>query len=631
MPGLSLLQQSTRIYWLNSSLNRKFVIGIASGLIMSSLVFLLLFITMYRGELESQRAETATQINHLLQASLENAMLKRDLEGLRSIVNRLGSQANISSVRIINPKGEVRFSNKAELLHQQMDMSIAKSSDTSTSFLQNNDGQEVLRSINPVHNKAPCIQCHGPIEKSPVNGILLIDYDAASIRQSAQNTTLLLMGSGALIVLINITGGWWFIRRFVLKPLEKLATASNAITHGNLDFRMHPSGNDELAQLGRTFDRMTESLQRKIQQLQEKEVFLQALINAIPDGIRIIDENYQILLSNKTYREQLQLNEDNADDLYCYSSSHGLDCPCPATLITCPIQELNNNKLPFKFIHQHTRSDGSKLDVEIYASPMHVTVEGESRTLIVESIRDLAEQVKFSHEQKLSELGHLAAGVSHEIHNPLTAVRLALHSSYQSLQDPEPDIQEISNYLDLVNKEIDTCIDVTERLLKLSTAPPSQAELVLVNEAVEETISLLRWEAIQDKIELSFKTEEKSLRVLATDSEIRMTTLNLAQNAFHAMPEGGRLDVSIEKENGNILIKFVDSGKGITKENLQRIFEPFFSRRVASDNGTGLGLSISKNIVESYGGKLLVESTPGEGSCFTIQLPDANIMESIEA
>jgi len=97
------------------------------------------------------------------------------------------------------------------------------------------------------------------------------------------------------------------------------------------------------------------------------------------------------------------------------------------------------------------------------------------------------------------------------------------------------------------------------------------------------------------------------------------------------MPDGGRLDVSTVKENGNILINFVDTGKGITEENLQRIFEPFFSRRVVGDNGTGLGLSISKNIVESYGGKLTVESTPGEGSCFTIQLPDTSMLENIEA
>ncbi len=137
-----------------------------------------------------------------------------------------------------------------------------------TQFTMDQTGNEVLRSIKPVYNKIPCTECHGPIEQNPLNGVLLIDYNAASIRHKAQKTILMLMGSGALIVIINISGGWWFIRRYVLTPVNQLATATNALSQGKLDFRLNLSVRDELSQLGSTFNLMAESLQNKILQLQ---------------------------------------------------------------------------------------------------------------------------------------------------------------------------------------------------------------------------------------------------------------------------------------------------------------------------------------------------------------------------
>ncbi|MES9849909.1 MAG: hypothetical protein ABW145_16100, partial [Candidatus Thiodiazotropha sp.] len=96
--------------WIANSLNRKFILGTTSGLAISSLVFLLLYISLYQSELEGERAHTASQVNNLLQVSLENAMLKRDLPGLSEMVKKLGKQEGIVSVFITNPGGEIRFS-----------------------------------------------------------------------------------------------------------------------------------------------------------------------------------------------------------------------------------------------------------------------------------------------------------------------------------------------------------------------------------------------------------------------------------------------------------------------------------------------------------------------------------------
>jgi signal transduction histidine kinase len=268
--------------------------------------------------------------------------------------------------------------------------------------------------------------------------------------------------------------------------------------------------------------------------------------------------------------------------------------------------------------------DGGTLDVEVYAAPMRVSQKGREQLLVVESIRDLAQEVKFSHEQKLSELGRLAAGVAHEIHNPLAAVRMALHAAEQANTAEQPDRTQVSDYLTLVDQEVEKCSEVTERLLKLSVPPPEQQELVNVDRVVDETLKLLRWEAETRSVSMRLCTEGAPLRVLATDSDLRMVTLNLAQNACHSMPRGGSLTVRCQRADSRIEVHFDDTGVGIDPRDRLRVFEPFFSRRADGIRGTGLGLSITKSIVENHRGTISVDGEPGHGSRITVSFPDAD-------
>ncbi|MEJ1422102.1 MAG: ATP-binding protein [Candidatus Sedimenticola sp. (ex Thyasira tokunagai)] len=610
--------------WINKSLNRKFVLGTAAGLLVSLLVFVILFIAHYKSVLKGERADAVSEVNYLLQTSLENAMMKRDLEGLRTIVSRLSEQQKIKEVMIATPSGVVRFAGDQSKIGTQLSLEFVKPVIPVTRFISDSGGKEMLRSINPVRNKPQCKECHGDIEKNPINGVLLVDYDATSIRRQARLTIFLLMGSGALIVLINIAGGWWFIRRFILKPVDQLAAANRSMSEGNLDTRVLMSGDDELAKFGETFNRMAESLQQMMREVEEGKVYLKSLINAIPDGVRVLDEHYKIQLTNSAYRNQLLLDDDVVGQP-CYQSSHQRTTPCPASYTMCPVREIDDHDEPVKFIHRHLRLDGSDIFVEVYAAPVRVVRGGEEKKLVVESIRDLSQTIKFSHEQKLADLGRLAAGVAHEIYNPLTSIRFALHAALMNSRSNDGDEEEMEFYLQLVDREIDTCIEVTERLLKLSASPSSQSELVSVNDTLTETLSLLKWDAEEFGITIVTDLKQNDLRVIATDSEIRMLTLNLTQNAFHAMPDGGKLNITAERKDNKVVIRFSDNGAGIPIDNMERIFEPFFSRRASETAGTGLGLSICKTIVDHYRGLIEVESVEGEGTTFTVALPAAEV------
>jgi signal transduction histidine kinase len=114
------------------------------------------------------------------------------------------------------------------------------------------------------------------------------------------------------------------------------------------------------------------------------------------------------------------------------------------------------------------------------------------------------------------------------------------------------------------------------------------------------------------------------LRILATDSDLRMVALNLAQNACHAMPRGGALTVRCTRDQNHVRVVFEDTGVGIDPRDQLRIFEPFFSRRADGVRGTGLGLSITKSIVENHRGTISVSSEPGQGSRIAVAFPDAD-------
>lgn len=619
--------------WIASSLSRKLALAVSAAMGAASLVFLALFLGLYQAEIARERSETSLQINRLLQASLENAMLKRDLEGLRAIVQRLGEQEGVRRVMITNPDGEVRFSSQPDLVGQSRlpgDYAdcVACPSETGevdqwTSFGTEADGQEILRSINPVRNKAACTQCHGPVPLNPVNGILYVDYDAAAIKQTARQGALLLVGSGAIVVLVALGGAWWFTRRNVLQPIGELAAASRALAVGRSDARASLRTRDELGKLGDTFNEMAGKLQRNLQEIERRDVFLQSLIDAVPDGIRVIDEDYTILQANKAYCRQLGYRLGEVVGLACHQSSHDRQEPCPPTMAMCPLYEIRRNGRPVKTIQQHICRDGSAVQVEVIAAPLRVAGKGGERTVIVESIRDLTKHLQVSQEQRLAEMDQLASGVAHEIHNPLASIRLALQAALRSKDGGKSDTPELYRYLETMDGEIDRCIEITERLLRLSSPPDERPQLVAVNEAVSETLSLLVYEAERKGIAVKSDLDAADPRVLAGDSEIRMLVLNLAQNAFHAMPDGGSLQVTSRRQDDDVEIGFVDTGVGIQPQDIPYIFDPFFSRRADGVKGTGLGLTICKAVAERYGGRMDVRSRAGEGSEFRVTFPSA--------
>ena len=464
---------------------------------------------------------------------------------------------------------------------------------------------------------------------NPIRESLIIERDAIKIRQSAfEKSCQLVLWSGIVLfvalILLRLA-----VKFFVANPVENIVAVSEKFAAGDLTARIPvkalSSTPDELTRLGWAFNRMAMSLEKSLLDIRRKEHFQQALIDAIPDGIRVIDEDFNIVVANRAYRELVGIAEDKGQDIgKCYFSSHKRESPCQKNMVTCPLTELSAQKTVIKAVQRFKNHTENDLPVEVNAAVLKRD-EYQKGDLVVESIRDLTQDIRFSHTQKLSSVGMLAAGVAHELRNPLGSIRLILEGLVSKIENKKIDISEIEKYLRKITDQIVNCASVTEILLKLSRLPSDELENVDVKQAIAEINTLLDYEAKKRGVTVCTSVAEGDLYIKATESEIRMVLLNLLQNAFNAMPKGGRVEVTAAKEKGRVIIYVKDEGVGISEENLVKIFDPFFSTRAGKNGkGTGIGLTIAKSMIERYKGSIAVQSRKNQGTVFELNFPEAD-------
>lgn len=610
--------------WQTLGLRRKLIASLSVGLALSACAAVAMFTLVYSRQVNTERKWAAEQINILLRTSLENAMLKRDLPGLREIVRNFGKQEGVARVLILNASGEVRFASDDRWLGHQVAETSAPCDGCGpgrphSRFLSTSEGVEVLRAAHPVPNQAACVGCHGAVAERPINGILVVDFETSHWRTEARRTAMSMLIATLAVTMLGLILLAVLMRRWVIEPIERVTEAATALADGQLSRRVDVGTHDEIGRLAESFNAMAANAENNLALVANERTFLQELLDALPDGVRVIDRNYAVILANREYCELVGLTHAEVLTMPCYTSSHGRSEPCSATLEMCPLAELKPHLRRLKCT-QRFKSQHRHRNVEINAAALSSGYPGADR-LVVEVIRDIEAEVDYSHEQRLSSIGQLAAGVAHEIRNPLGSIRVALQTLLQSVDANRVDINVMRHYLQLVDKQIDGCVDITARLLLLSAHRSGVPELVEVNRALGETVTLLGYDMELHRIAVVVQLDDSQPRVIGSESDIRMLCLNLLQNALHAMPDGGELAVSTQANETEVHISVRDTGVGISDADLPHVFEPFFSRRADGTRGTGLGLAIVKSIVQRHRGAVSVSTDTGVGSTFKVMLP----------
>lgn len=228
------------------------------------------------------------------------------------------------------------------------------------------------------------------------------------------------------------------------------------------------------------------------------------------------------------------------------------------------------------------------------------------------------------HTEKMAAIGRLAAGVAHEVNNPLAVINEKAGWMQDLLSEEDKDkIRNYSEYEDAIKKiklHVDRARKVTHRLLGFSRKVEGEKEIVNINHLLKETISFLEKELIYHKIELITEFEKDLPAIAINSSEVQQVFLNILNNGIDAIGTAGSVKISTSFDPEHIIASFCDTGHGIPEDLVDKVFDPFFTTKDVG-KGTGLGLSVSYNIIKKLGGDIKVTSKVEEGTTFTIFLP----------
>ncbi|MFT4415208.1 PAS domain S-box protein [Fredinandcohnia humi] len=254
---------------------------------------------------------------------------------------------------------------------------------------------------------------------------------------------------------------------------------------------------------------------------------------------------------------------------------------------------------------------GNQIYTELIGIP--TTYFGEDAVQVI--IRDISDRIKAEKlmikSEKLSIAGQLAAGIAHEIRNPLTAIKGFLQLFHDDIQGKE-------HYFDIIFSELNRIELILSELLLLAKPSEVKYKEMDVRTILRDVVTLLDTQAILQNIQINLELDNESSFIRCDDNQIKQVFINLIKNSIDAMAKGGNIYIQTKVTDEKIIVTFVDEGCGISKSILSRIGEPFYTTK---EKGTGLGLMVSYNIIENHNGKITVESEENKGTTFEITLP----------
>jgi len=437
-----------------------------------------------------------------------------------------------------------------------------------------------------------------------VVGVARVALSLAQIDKSLQHLNNVIIVGAVIAAVIAILLAFQMLR-ITTEPVKKLTQLSKKMAQGELDQEIQITSRDEVGELARAFNQMAVRLKEMVALLTNERDRMATILSNIDDAILMVDGDSKITTMNRAAENIFQISEKKA-------LGHTF------------IEIVRDHEL--NELLQHCRSTGKQQTgaVEIklkkqFLSAIATPLPGDGGCLV--------------HIQDLTELRRLEiirqdfiSNISHELRTPIASVKaLAETLNEGAIEDPSV----AKDFLSRINVEVDKLAQMVQELGELSRIESGEAPLqkkpVNIAGAIEHAVDRLRAQADRAGLNFDFVIPSTLPKVMADEARVEQVLVNIIHNAIKFTPSGGRISISANARDNDIIISVKDTGVGIPADDLPRIFERFYKAdKSRSGGGTGLGLAIAKHIVEAHGGRIWAESTEGRGSTFNFTLPLAH-------
>ena len=349
---------------------------------------------------------------------------------------------------------------------------------------------------------------------------------------------------------------------------------------------------------------------------------LDAVFDGIEDGIFVINREYNMIRANKAILNIFG-KRDFSEILgrKCFNDIYQRHTVCD----NCPAEKTFKEGIP-NHITKISREMGSKR-VILNESAFPIKEEDDNVIHVVSHIKDVTHVVELEdqllYSERLAGIGKLAAGVAHEVRNPLGNIKAAA----QLCLDKCKSDKQTRRYLNVMLKNTKRINKVIKDLINLAKPHEASLKIGRIDKIIDSLCDLANARCLKQRVRLSKRFPRTLPQILLDEKLLKEAFLNLIFNALDAMPNGGRLAINAYYEHNDeeIVIAFCDSGCGISEDNVGRVFDPFFTTK---KEGTGLGLSLAQQIIEIHKGKIYIESKPDYGTEITVRLPASKGMVS---
>ncbi len=437
--------------------------------------------------------------------------------------------------------------------------------------------------------------------------VLYFRYDREEWAGAMRAFNKIIRLSFVIAVILSMIFGY-ALSKTITVPIVNLMHKARKMASGDFDQVVEVKSDDEIGKLTRTFNFMAKELKNTLNQISREKSKIETILNFMTDGVIAFDVNGAVIHINPAAKRILKIDEFSLD-FNDFSKKYDLGVS---------IEEI---KYLEKYSTKEVITDIGEKFVRIYFALF--TDKENNAEGIIAVLHDITEEQKLENMRK-----EFVANVSHELRTPLTSIK----SYSETLLDGALEDRETAEkFLGVINSEADRMTRLVKDLLQLSRLDNKQMKWNMqefsFEDLVKSCVEKVRFSSNEKKQILECFTIGEISNIVGDKDRIEQVILNILTNAIKYTPVEGKIMVYIGKMYGDVYVKVADSGIGIPKEDLDRVFERFYrtdKARSREMGGTGLGLAIAKEIVEAHNGKISVSSELGKGTEVTVKLPVCN-------